>query len=151
MKKEISYFRSVLEQYLNERHPEIMESTSFIESRADEALTAYADAVKNGASHIEAEETANEILYKGLHFSAYNMIVEVLWNEFSEEIPHGLAERLGAILLGNTAVRKTIARFHPDDEFDGKPEHDMLYTELTGVIRLIIEKNELPVFGSAGH
>lgn len=151
MKREISYFRSVLEQYLNEHHQEMTDSASFIESRAEEALTVYADAVKNGSSHLEAEELANEVLYKGLHFSSYDLIVEVLWNEFSEEIPQGLAERLGAILLGNTAVRKTIAKYHPDDEFDGKPEYDLLYTELTGVIRLVIERNELPVFGSASH
>lgn len=49
------------------------------------------------------------------------------------------------------AVRKTIAKYQPDDMFDGKPEYDLLYTELTGVIRLVIEKNELPVFGSAKH
>lgn len=90
MKREISYFRSVLEQYLNEHHPEMTDSASFIESRAEEALTVYADAVKNGSSHLEAEELANEVLYKGLHFSGYDMIVEVLWNEFQKRFRKGL-------------------------------------------------------------
>lgn len=149
MKKEISYFRSLLEQYLNEHHPEMMNSRSFIENRAEAALTTYADAVKNGITHPEAEMQATEVLYKGLLFSAYDMIVEILWNEFSDTIPQGLAERLAAILLGSAGVRNTIASYQPDDEFDSSPDYDLLYTELTGVIELIIEKNELPVFGSA--
>lgn len=107
MKREISYFRSVLQQYLNEHHPEKMTDESFIASRSNEALTIYEDVVKNGASYTEADEEASEVLYKGLHFSGYDMIVEVLWNEFSDSIPQGLAERLAAILLGNTAACAT--------------------------------------------
>lgn len=151
MKKGISYFRSVLEQYLSGHHPEMTADTSFIESRVDEALSIYAKTVKNGDTHIEAEEAANEVLYKGLHFSAYDMIVEILWNEFSEEIPQGLAGRLAAILLGNSGIRNTIAKYRPDDRFDGTPERDLLYTELTGIIRLVIERNGLPVLNHASQ
>ncbi len=38
MTQEISYFRSVLEQFLNEHHPDRVNDTSFIVSRAEEAL-----------------------------------------------------------------------------------------------------------------
>lgn len=145
MKREISYFRSVLEQYLNDHHPDRMKDASFIKSRAEEASGVYADAVRNGSPYPEAENLASETLYKGLHFSAYDMIVEVLWNEFSDTIPQELAERLAAILLGNTAVRKLLAKYKTDDSFDGTPEYDLLYTELTGTIRLVIERNGLPV------
>lgn len=78
-------------------------------------------------------------------FSAYDKIVEVLWNEFSDTIPQGLVERLAAILLGNTAVRKVFSQYRTDDGFDSTPEYDLLYTELTGTIRLVIDWNELPV------
>lgn len=83
MTQEISYFRSVLEQFLNEHHPNRVNDTSFIVSRAEEALNVYADAIRNGSSHLDAENLASEILYNGLHFSAYDMIVEVLWNELA--------------------------------------------------------------------
>lgn len=148
MKKEISFFRSVLEQYLSEHHPDKMKDTSFIANRSEAALTVYADAVRNGSPSLEAENLAGEVLYKGLHFSCYDMIVEVLWNEFADTIPQGLAERLAAILLGNAAVRKTIAKYSTGDEFDGTPEYDSLYTELTGTIQLVIERNGLPVLAS---
>lgn len=148
MTQEISYFRSVLEQFLNEHHPDRVNDTSFIVSRAEEALNVYADAIRNGSSHLDAENLASEILYNGLHFSAYDKIVEVLWNEFSDTISQGLAERLAAILLGNTAVRKVFSQYRTDDWFDSTPEYDLLYTELTGTIRLVIERNELPVLNS---
>lgn len=76
------------------------------------------------------------------------MIVEILWNEFADIVPQGLAERLAAILLGNAAVRKAFAQYKTNDEFDSTPEYDLLYTELTGTIRLVIERNELPVLNS---
>lgn len=148
MTQEISYFRSVLEQFLNEHHPDRVNDTSFIVSRAEEALNVYADAIRNGSSHLDAENLASEVLYKGLHFSAYDMIVEILWNEFADIVPQGLAERLAAILLGNAAVRKAFAQYKTDDEFDSTPEYNLLYTELTGTIRLVIERNELPVLNS---
>lgn len=151
MKREISYFRSVLEQYMNEHHPEMGDIESFVADRSNEALRVYAEAVGRGTPYLEADELASEILYKGLHFSGYDMIVEILWNEFSDTIPQGIAERLAAILLGNKAVSKTIAKYNPDDDFDSKPERDILYTELTGIIQLVIEKNELPVFGPIKH
>ena len=74
--------------------------------------------------------------------------MEVLWNEFSDTIPQGLAERLAAILLGNTAVRKVFSQYRTDDGVDSTPEYDLLYTELTGTIRLVIERSELPVLNS---
>ena len=145
-KRELSYFQSLLGKYISEHHPELSNDKAFLSSRADEALNVYANAITIGLSDLEAEEAANEILYNGLHFSKYDTIVEVLWNEFAENIPQSLAERLAAILLGNTAIQKTFAKYKLDDDFDGKPEYDELYTELTGCIQIIIERNELPVF-----
>ena len=49
-------------------------------------MKAYSEAVKSGLDHIQAAEIANEALFKGLHFSFYNVIVEILWNEFFDEV-----------------------------------------------------------------
>lgn len=145
-KRELSYFQLLLEKYISEHHPELSNDKAFVDSRADEALSVYTNAITVGLSYLEAEEAASEVLYNGLHFSKYDTIVEVLWNEFEENIPQSLAERLAAILLGNTAIQKTFAKYKLDDDFDGKPEYNELYTELTGCIQIIIERNELPVF-----
>ena len=54
-KKELSYFRLKLENYLSEHFPEMLSDKPFITARADEALTTYCDAVAQGFSHPEAE------------------------------------------------------------------------------------------------
>ena len=50
-KKELSYFRLKLENYLSEHFPEMLGDKPFITARADEALTTYCDAVAQGFSH----------------------------------------------------------------------------------------------------
>ena len=45
-KKELSYFRLKLENYLGEHFPEMLSDKPFITARADEALTSYCDAVR---------------------------------------------------------------------------------------------------------
>ena len=47
-KKELSYFRLKLEAYLGEHYPERVNENTFVTARADEALTAYCDAVAQG-------------------------------------------------------------------------------------------------------
>ena len=62
-KKELSYFRLKLENYLSEHFPEMLSDKPFIMARVDEALTTYCDAVTQGFSHPEAEVMAGEVLH----------------------------------------------------------------------------------------
>ena len=104
-KKELSYFRLKLENYLSEHFPEMLSDKPFITARADEALTTYCDAVAQGFPHPEAESMASKVLHRGLHFSKYDTLVSVLENEFEKELPSPLPERLSPILLKNKAVQ----------------------------------------------
>jgi len=147
-KKELSYFRLKLEAYLGEHFPERVNENTFITNRADEALTAYCDAIAQGFSHPEAETMASEVLYQGLHFSKYNTLVSVLENEFEKELPSPLPERLTPMLLKNKAVQSIFDKYELTDDFGATPEYEKLYTELTGTIVLIIEANGLPTVNS---
>ena len=146
-KKELSYFRLKLEAYLGEHYLERMNENTFITARADEALTAYCDAVVQGFSHPEAETMASEVLYQGLHFSKYDTLVYVLENEFEKELPSPLPERLTPMLLKNKAVQSVFDKYELTDDFGSSPEYEKLYTELTGTIVLLIEVNGLPTIG----
>ena len=146
-KKEFSYFRLKLEAYLGEHYPERVNENTFVTARADEALTAYCDAVTQGFSHPEAETMASEVLYQGLHFSKYDTLVSVLENEFEKELPSPLPERLTPMLLKNKAVQRVFNKYELTDDFGASPEYEKLYTELTGTIVLIIEVNGLPTIG----
>ena len=53
-KKELSYFRLKLENYLSEHFPELLGDKPFMTARADEALTTYCDAVAQGFSYPDA-------------------------------------------------------------------------------------------------
>ncbi len=146
-KKKFSYFCLKLETYLKEHFPEMLGNNPFITARADEALTAYCDAVAQGFIHLEAESMASEVLYQGLHFSKYDTLVSVLENEFEAELPAPLPERLAPILLRNKAIENVFAKYDLTDDFEASPEYENLYTELTGTIVLLIESNHLPTIG----
>ena len=147
-KKELSYFRLKLENYLSEHFPEMLSDKPFITARADEALTTYCDAVAQGFSHPEAETMASEVLYQGLHFSKYDTLVSVLENEFEKELPDPLPEKLAPILLNNKTIQAIFAKYELTDDFAASPDYEKLYTELTGTIVLLIEVNSLPTVDS---
>ena len=148
-KKEPSYFLLKLEAYLGEHFPERVNDNAFVTARADEALTAYCDAVAQGFSHPEAESIASNVLFEGLHFSKYDTLVSVLENEFEAELPSPLPEKLAPILLRNKAVQRVFANYNLTDDFAASPQYEDLYTELTGTIVLIIEQNNLPTVEGA--
>ena len=91
-KKELSYFRLKLENYLSEHFPEMLSNKPIITARTDEALTTYCDAVAQGFLHPEAESMASEVMHQELHFSKYDTLVSVLENEFEAELPAPLPE-----------------------------------------------------------
>ena len=148
-KKELSYFRLKLEGYLRDHHPQLRTDSAFIGARADLALSTYCDSVAEGFSHLEAEAMASEILYQGLHFSKYDTLVSILEQELSEELPEPLPRRLAPILLGNKSIQAVFSKYELHDDFDGSPEYELLYTELTGTIVLLIEENHLPIVDKA--
>ena len=147
-KKELSYFRLKLENYLSEHFPELLGDKPFITARADEALSTYCDSVAQGFSHPEAESMANKVLHRGLHFSKYDTLVSVLENEFEKELPSPLPERLAPMLLKNKAVQSVFNKYELTDDFGATPDYEKLYTELTGTIVLLIEVNGLPTVDS---
>ncbi|WP_289182691.1 DUF1896 family protein, partial [Alistipes sp. UBA6068] len=89
--EEMSYYGLSLLSYLHDSHPELAADRSFIAERADRAAEAYSDAIRAGSSHTEAEAAASEELYRRLHFSPYNTLVHILWDEFASAIPEEAA------------------------------------------------------------
>ena len=137
---EMSYFRLNLLSYLRDSHPDKANDLSFIAGRGDMAAEAYSEAVKSGLDHIQAAEIANETLFKGLYFSPYNVIVEILWNEFSDEVSPGEAQTKAKDLLPE--CQAVFAKYSLNDDYAETTEYQSLYTELVGTILILLE-NEL--------
>ncbi|WP_080904937.1 DUF1896 domain-containing protein [Parabacteroides sp. Marseille-P3160] len=137
----LSYYRLSLLSFLKESHPELLSDSDFITTRSDSAAEAYSQAIQSGLSHIYAEETANHVLYEGLHFSLLDTLITILWNEFSVEIPEGEARDFALLLLPRCSDLQE--KYALPDDFLNSPDFDLLYTELTGFISLYIEENGL--------
>lgn len=137
--QELSYFRLSLLSFLRESHPELVSDTDFIATRGDSAAEAYSETVRSGLSHDVAAEVANEVLFATLHFSKYDTIVTVLWNEFENEVPQGNAKSLALQLL--PICEEVFAKYPLSDDFAFEPQFDNLYTELTGSILIWLDEH----------
>jgi hypothetical protein len=137
MPQELSYLRLSLLSYLKDSHPHLANDTAFIAARGDAAAEAYSAAIKSGQTHDQAGETANEVLYAGLLFSPYRILVRILWDEFEKEVTPVLAEGVAMELLPK--LNEVFGKYELSDDFDTTPEYDQLYTELTGTIQILLE------------
>ena len=144
-KKEFSYYRLRLETYLKDYHPERLADEAFIYDRSDAAAQAYEDAFRQGYPVLEAGYMATEVLFAGLHFSPYYMLEQIIENEFANVVPPERAADFALRLLQSNSIRETIEKYEPGDDFDGSPEYDQLYTELTGVIVELLEADGVKV------
>ena len=144
-KKEFSYYRLRLESYLKDYHPERLADEAFIHDRSDAAAQAYEDAFRQGYPVLEAGYIATEVLFAGLHFSPYYTLEQIIENEFANVVPPERAADFALRLLQSNSIRETIEKYEPGDDFDGSPEYDQLYTELTGVIVELLEADGVEV------
>lgn len=138
---ELSYYGLSLLSFLNESHPELVADSEFITSRADKAAATYSNAIKEGSTHPEAEELASQALFEGLHFSKHDTLVNILWNEFEEEVPQGTAKEFAIKLF--PVCEAVFAKYSLHDDFAYTAEFELLYTELTGTIVIWLEENGL--------
>ncbi len=140
-KQEISYYRLSLISHLQESYPWLLSDTEFINSRSDQATQIYSEYILAGEDHFTAQEVANEVLFEGLHVSSLDILITVMWNEFSDEIPESEAPALALTLLPQCS--KLLKNYILSDDFADTPEYYALYTELTGFIVIYIEENGL--------
>lgn len=136
--QELSYYRLSLLAFLKESHPELATDMDFIAARGDSAAEAYSETVRSGLLHDAAAEVANEVLFANLHFSKYDTLVTILWNEFGNEVPQGSAKALALQLL--PVCEEVFARYPLSDDFAFEPQFDNLYTELTGTILIWLDE-----------
>lgn len=139
--RDISYFTLSLVDFLRESHPERLSDNEFIDSRSEAAAEAYEQAVRNGYGYIDAVEYANEVLFRNLHFSKYNTLVNILWNEFADVIEPDKAKTFAINILPECEA--VFVNYPLSADFEYEPEWDLLYTELTGTISIYLEEHGL--------
>ena len=136
---ELSYYGLYLLSYLKENHPDKTDDAVFIESRADRAADAFEQARREGYLPEGAQELAMTALLDGLHFSRYDTIIEVLWNEFADEVAQSEAPGVALKLL--PSLEGIFSQYPLSDDFAYSPEYEQLYTELAGAISILLEED----------
>ena len=119
---ELSYYGLYLLSYLKENHPDKAHDAAFVEERADRAADMFEQARREGYTPGGAHE-----------------LVEVLWNECSDEIPQSEAPAVALKLL--PYVEGIFTQYPLSDDFAYSPEYERLYTELAGAVLICIEEN----------
>ena len=135
---ELSYYGLYLLNHLRENHFPQANDADFIRERADHAAEVYEQARRNELFADAAQELAMSALLRGLHLSKYNILHDVVDNEFSLEIPEEDQEAFVANLLPLVDNVYSIYDL-TDDNFAQSPDYTQLYTELTGAVALFIE------------
>jgi len=138
---DLSFYRLSLMDFLRESHPEKLSDNRFISARSEAAAETYVQAVLTGSTDTEADNLAHRVLFDGLHFSKHDTIVNILWNEFSNDVPEEDAKEFAIKLLPE--CESVFNKYPLSDDFIYEPEYDLLYTELTGTIAIYIESHEL--------
>lgn len=135
---ELSYYGLYLLDYLRKYHPDKVIDTEFITGREEAASETFEKERAAGSTVEAAQEEAMRVLLEGLHFSPYALLLEVVENEFSEEVQEQEREAFCREIFPHL---KNLFAGYPttDDTFALSPEHDLLYTELTGAIMLYLE------------
>ena len=136
---ELSYYGLYLLSYLKENHPDKAGDAAFIDSRADHAADVYEQSRLEGYLPEGAHELAMAALLEGLHFSKYDTIIEVLWNEFADEVAQ--SEAPAAALKLQPSLEGIFSQYPLSDDFAYSPEYEQLYTELAGAILILLEED----------
>ncbi len=137
---DFSYYGLYLLDYLRTNRFEQASDDAFIRERANRAARKHMRTVCRSKAPPEgAQELAMDTLLRGLRYSKYAILREVVENEFANEVPEKKREAFIRKLLppvGNVFSAYDLS----DDNFALSPEYDLLYTELTGAAVLYIDE-----------
>jgi hypothetical protein len=128
-----------LTDFLRESHPERLKNSRLIIACTDAATETYEQAIRSGSTPDEAIDRANAVLFRGLHFSKHDTLKNILWNEFANEVPEEEAGDLAIKLLPE--CEPVFAGYPLSDGFAYEPGYELLYTELTGTVSLILDSH----------
>ncbi|MBD8082801.1 DUF1896 family protein [Chryseobacterium caseinilyticum] len=140
-KPDLSYFALRLKEFLSVSFPEKSNDFRFITMRSKLAESAYENAFKEGHSNSYCTEVSESILFEELIFSKYDLLFNVICNEFSLVIDDEDIRPLALQMLSE--CESVFSGYDFNENFEDSSDYDVLYTELTGSIQIWIEDHGL--------
>ena len=136
---ELFYYGLYLLDYLRTYHPDKVSDTNLITAREEAATVTFEKERLAGGTVEHAHEEAMRLLLRGLHFSPYALLTEVVEREFADEVAELEREAFCRDLYPH--LKNLFAGYDTsDDTFALSPAHDLLYTELVGTVVLYLEE-----------
>lgn len=133
----LSYFKLVLTDFMVQHHPDKIEDTEFINARSGLAEDEFERCSHMGMNVNEAKREALIVLYKDLKFSAYDLVKEIVEEEFDIND----YEKHEFIMQMMEYTKEEFKKFPDiDDEFQDSVNYMKLYYLITGSIKLYLEK-----------
>ncbi len=138
MKKSIYY--KELQEYVSQYHPALKNDDDFLQARSELAEQTFMRCSHDGLNTEESKHEADIVLYAGLHFSVYELVEDIVSEEFKD--------------LNFTDVDKFVEQMYQmlqpvfnkysiNDDFERSSEYDTLYSEIVGFIKEYVSRNEL--------
>lgn len=134
------WFRTRLDYYLRERHPQLQYRAQLLDRRSAVAADLYRRTCDAGGSAECALRLADRSLFRGLLFSKFDTIDLILANDFPD-IPEDQRRTVARALL--TPCEPIFAGYALGDDFASRPEFRQLKAELRLGIRQWIDDNAL--------
>ncbi|GEN71217.1 hypothetical protein CLA01_12890 [Chryseobacterium lathyri] len=140
--KNLSYFRSSLQELLDTNFPEKAYDSNFISKRSNWAYKAYEGALQGKNSEEEAEKIANSILFERLYFSKFNTVLQVIIYEFDT---YFMDEELRPFALRMLKECEFVfKKYDLTDDFAYSTSYDYLYQDLKNTITVCLQNNLNP-------
>lgn len=141
--EEISFYFLYLKNYL-QSYKYVGVSDMFIQARAELAEETYENARRNGAEVDEAHELSMATLLEGFRYSDYEIIMDVLEEEFNDEVSEELRPFMATYLQSFGMVEDVFDSYDIQaNTFIPSGQYNLLRCELTGVISIILTENGL--------
>ena len=143
--KPFNAFSIHLTQYIIQNHPDRIMEQEFIQDRGVAAAATFADCSRQGMNFEEAMSEANTVLYRGLHFSPYRMVDEIVERNFPEVNYLGI-HRESLLMQMLAYVKPALAQYHNeanDAEFQGTPSYPTAYRHVSRMINQFVHDHGL--------
>lgn len=138
--EELSFYFLYLKNYLAS-YQFVGITDTFIKARAELAEETYENARRNGAEVDEAHEMSMAALLDGFRYSDYEIIMDVLEEEFADEVSKELRPFMATHLQSLGIVEDVFEGYDvQENTFISSGKYDDLRCELTGVISIIFSE-----------
>lgn len=141
--EELSFYYLYLKNYL-ESYKFAGVTETFMRTRAEHAEETYENARRNGAEVDEAHELSMAALLDGFRYSDYEIIMDVLVEEFYDEVSEDLRPFMATYLQSLGMIEDVFESYEvQSNTFVSSGKYDELRCELTGTISIILTENGL--------